>query len=199
VTTAGPKPTPGHAGISVDNGHGGWKPYEPRTAEAPTPHHRDHSADRETGNGMWVRHDRALSWVQIFDPDNGQTIKSVDNGDGTHTVTALVSYGSTPETGIVRVDDQPRIKEKVQKDCRLLQAKVTKLTADLGRLQRVLAAVNGVQNVAVSSTATGVSTSFASAEDQQFVAGRVQEDIADTQKLLDQYQKDLDRCLKEGN
>jgi len=202
VTAAGPKPPAGHAGISVDDGHGGWKPYQPRVTDASTPHHHvDLNGDREAGHGMRVRAgtDKPLTdWVEVYDPDAGQTVKSVDNGDGTHTVTALVSYGSTPETGLVRVDDLPRIKAKVQNDCRLLQAKVNKLTADLGRLQRVFAAVQDLQTVAVPGV-TGAATSFRSAEGQQFVAGRVQQDIVETQKLLDQYQADLARCLKEGN
>jgi hypothetical protein len=107
-----------------------------------------------------------------------------------------VSYGSTEQAGLRRVDDLPQNKARVQNDCRLLQAKVSKLEADLAREKASMSALQGAQNVAISDpTVTGASTSFASAANQQFAIDRLQMDIADTTELLARYQADLARCL----
>ncbi|MBI3760041.1 MAG: hypothetical protein HY269_09880 [Deltaproteobacteria bacterium] len=106
-----------------------------------------------------------------------------------------VSYGTSKETGIVRVDDLPRNRNRVQNDCTLLQAKVNKLLADLARQNKVLAGLQGAKNVATSATATGLSTSFTSPEAAQFAIDGIQADIANTMQLLAQYLADLARCL----
>ena len=195
------KIVPGHAGISVDNGNGGWKPYQPGPKDPPSVARGNLDGGRDAGGGMKIRPgtERPPSWAKSYDPDNGQTIKSVDNGDGTHTITALVSYAVTPDGGIIRIDDLPRIKKKVQADCHLLAAKVAELAKQLAQQQAILAALQGAQNVTVSSTITGVSTSFASEEDQAAAVARMQARIATTQQLLGMYQADLNRCLAGGN
>ena len=109
-----------------------------------------------------------------------------------------VSYGSTPEVGLVRVDDLPQNIARVQSNCNELQAKVAYLMNKLARQLRVLSALQGAQNVAYSATATGMSTSFASPEDAQYAIDRILSDIADSQQLLARYQADLARCLAAG-
>jgi hypothetical protein len=117
-----------------------------------------------------------------------------DGGHGDHSQIS-VSYGSTPETGIVLVDDLPKNAARVQNDCKLLQDKVAYLMNQLARQFRVLAALQGAQNVAYSDKTTDVATSFASPEDAQAAIDRISSDIADTQQLLARYQVDLARCL----
>ena len=195
------KIVPGHAGISVDNGNGGWKPYQPGPKDPPSVARGNLDGGRDAGAGMKMRPgtEKEPSWAKSYDPDNGQTIKVVDNGDGTRTITALVSYAVTPDGAIIRIDDLPRIKKKVQADCRLLAAKVAELAKQLAQQQAILAALQGAQNVTVSSTITGVSTSFASPDDQAAAVARMQARIATTQQLLGMYQADLNRCLAGGN
>jgi hypothetical protein len=223
------KIVPGHAGISVDNGNGGWKPYAPGPKDPPTVAQRPQlpagpsgiSVDtgngwqayqpkdpgpvshahldggRDAGGDMKIRPgtERPPSFAKVYDPDNGQTVTVVDNGDGTRSVTSPVSYGSTPDAGLVRVDDLPRIKAKVQRDCRLLAAKVAQLSQQLTQQNAVLTALAGGQNVAYSATITGVSTSFASEDAQAAAVARMEAQIATTSQLLAQFINDLNRCL----
>ena len=111
---------------------------------------------------------------------------------------APVSYGSTPQTGLVRVDDLPQVAKKVKNDCALLRAKVNRLMNKLAHQLAVLSTLQGVQNVDLSGTVTGTATSFNSAADQQAAIERMQSDIADTQELLARYQADLDKCEKNN-
>ena len=171
---------------------------------------RAENGDRPVGNGMYER------------ADNGKTEHGTHHEHGDHSDhddwrvdivpipvppplvpfdpgQVSVSYGSTAEVGLVRVDDLPQNVNRVQSNCDLLQAKIAHLMNNLARQNRVLAGLQGAKNVAYSGTATGVSTSFATPEDAQWVIDRLQRDIDDTQQLLARYQIDLARCLAAGN
>jgi hypothetical protein len=131
------------------------------------------------------------------DWDTGRRLQRTFNGDGTvvDTLTATVSYGWTQPTGVVRVDDQPKIRKKVQNDCSLLAAKVAALSKQLAWEQGVLAALGGAQNVKLSGTTSGVATRFDDPDDQQAAIDRMQKQIGITGQLLAMYTADLNRCL----
>jgi hypothetical protein len=131
------------------------------------------------------------------DYDTGRRRQWTFNDDGTvvETLTGTVSYGVTQATGVVRVDDQPRIKKKVQSDCSLLAAKVAALSKQLAWEQGVLAALGGAQNVKLSGTTSGVATSFDDPDDKQAAIDRMQKQIGITGQLLAMYTADLTRCV----
>jgi hypothetical protein len=116
------------------------------------------------------------------------------NGKIVDTIVATVSYGSTPESGLVRVDDLPKNREKVQDDCALLRAKVAALTKQLVWKQSVLAGMSGGFGD-LSGTLTGTSTTFGNSEARAQAIAGVQEDIQVTGQLLARYQADINRCL----
>ena len=156
--------------------------------------------DRDVGGGMRER--ARTDTVDVY--DNPEIVNQVviDPVPVVPVVPVIppvidttVSYGSTPQTGIVRIDDLPRNKARVQRDCSLLAAKVARLMKQLGYEQAVLATLQGAQNVNLSPTITGTSTSFASEEAQQAAIERMQSEIATTEQLLAQYQADLIRCV----
>jgi hypothetical protein len=64
---------------------------------------------RDAGAGMKMRpgSEKRPSWAEGYDPETHQTWRRTFNGDGTFVDTAVVSYGWTEETGLVRVDDNP--------------------------------------------------------------------------------------------
>jgi len=72
----------------------------------------------DAGTGMKIRTERPPSFAQSFDPRSGRTVKVIDNRDGTRTVTSPVSYGSTADASLMRIDDLPLFKAKVQNCCR---------------------------------------------------------------------------------
>jgi hypothetical protein len=228
-----PPPPAGHAGISVDDGHGGWKPYEPKPKDPVVGSSTDNGVtttvttngagghvvtttdadgktsvretggerDRDIGGGMREHFGTGgvPSWIILYDPESGQTVKRVFNGDGTFVDTATVSYGSSAQSGLVRVDDLPKVKKQVKDNCALLRAKVNKLTADLAREMAVMSTLKGAENVNLpGTTVTGTATSFSPAGDPQFAIDRLQSDINDTQELLARYTADLDRCEKNN-
>jgi hypothetical protein len=192
------KPTVTNRPVAANDGNRGAGANEPA---APKVERANLDGGRDAGAGMKMRPgtEKRPSWAEGYNPETHQTWRRTFNGDGTFVDTAVVSYGWTEDTGVVRVDDNPKIKAKIQNDCHLLAAKVTALAKELSYEQRVLAALQGAQNVNISDTITGVSTSFASEDDQQAAVARMQAKIGITAQLLAQYQLDLNRCLMGGN
>jgi hypothetical protein len=121
-----------------------------------------------------------------------------DNADGLNVdwvsdLPAIVSYGSTEETGLVRVDDLPQNREVVRSNCALLLAKVVRLQRTLTHLFGVLGAIKG-EVPTKTATATNLGTSYTSDAAQQADIARIESEIADTSVLLGRYQIDLARC-----
>jgi hypothetical protein len=131
------------------------------------------------------------------DWDTGKRVQRTFNDDDTvvDTLTATVSYGWSQPTGVVRVDDLPKNKKKVQSDCSLLAAKVAALSKRLAWEQGVLATLGGAQNVKLSATTSGAATSFNDPADQQAAIDGMQKQIGITGQLLAMYTADLTRCL----
>jgi hypothetical protein len=158
------------------------------------------NGDRPVGNGMYEKHGTGSHANDDHETENrvhdeGWRVDFVPPAEPD----VSISYGSTPEVGLVRVDDLPQNQQRTKSSCHELQAKVQKLMNTLTRQLRVLATLRGAQNVDYSGTTTGTSTSFASPEAAQFAIDRIQSDIADTQQLLARYLADLARCMANGN
>ena len=146
------------------------------------------NGDRPVGGGMYEKKGTGTEHVEKKHRDD-IVVVPLTPGEVT------VSYGSTPGTAVVRVDDLRQNKKKVQSNCDLLQAKVNKLMADLARYERALAALQGVQNVDYSDKNKGTSTSFIPPGNAQSAIDSIQFWIGQTTELLARYQADLARCL----
>jgi hypothetical protein len=178
------------------------KPVVANNANRPSDkleHGRDVGGDMRIKPGTEKRNAEPFNKTVDIDRDweTGKRLQRTFNDNGTvvDTLTATVSYGWTQPTGVVRVDDQPKIKKKVQNDCSLLAAKVAALSKQLGWEQGVLAALGGAQNVKLSGTTSGVATSFDDPADQQAAIARMEKQIGITGQLLAMYTADLNRCL----
>src|SRR5882762_1558897 len=79
-----PKPPAGPTGVSVGDGNGGWKPYNP----PPKPPAGPTGISVGDGNGGWkpyIPPPKPPIGASAFDPSTGRTTTSTRNADGSHT------------------------------------------------------------------------------------------------------------------